>query len=304
MIYFPNVTDKMQLSTSTAAAIVCQVNYIEAVSATLVPAAAGRQNTSISSATTTDVQAVPSSGSNTRTTKQVTIVNGDASLTCVVQPIYNANGTSIALWIPVSLAPGEGLIYTEGVGWWKATASAVNRLLTNMEGVGSQRIFKSMLTEGSTFLTISGTAYYVYMGRAAQAFSAAFVEWHVSTAGAGTETKECGLFSTPAAPNKSGQTLTKIAATGTAGVSTATGMNRNTASFAQAIPAGTHLWAAYRGALGTTQITAVGLANDMSQGQILTTTGGGALTSVTTASGTIPAIATATVAPALRVTLD
>ena len=122
--------------------------------------------------------------------------------------------------------------------------------------------------------------------------------------GAGAQVAEVGLFSTPSAPNKSAQTLTKIVATGTVDALTATGVKRNTTSFAQNVDAGTHLWAAIRTAMATTQPTTYGLEADMSQGHVLTTTGGGALTGLTTASGTLVAIGTGFTAPHLTVTLD
>jgi hypothetical protein len=77
-------------------------------------------------------------------------------------------------------------------------------------------------------------------------------------------------------------------------------MKRNTSGFGLAVAKGTHLWAAVRTAMATTQPTYGGLASDMSEGHILTTTGGGALTGLSSASGGLVAIATVTVAPALR----
>jgi len=302
MIYVKD-TDTLDVTTSSAASTDVVAAYVTAVSSGLTTPAAGRSaQNSAGAGTVTNVVPAPGSG-NTSTLKQLTVRNKDASLSNTVIVRQNVSATAYELHA-VTLAPGECLIYTEGVGFFKLGNASPNRLLSSMEGGDTQRVFASHLTQGGTFLTISGTAYYVYIGRAAQDLTVKFVEFHITTAGAGTDTKEVGLFSTPSAPNKSAQTLTKIAATGTVDSGTTTGAKRNTASFAQAVPAGTHLWAAFRGALATTQITALGLANDMSQGRILTTTGGGALTGVTTAAGTIPAIATATVAPALRVTLD
>jgi hypothetical protein len=85
---------------------------------------------------------------------------------------------------------------------------------------------------------------------------------------------------------------------------TTTGVKRNTASFAMDVAPGTHLWAAARFAMATTQPSMVGLTNDMSQGHILTTTGGGALSGVASAAGLIVGLNTALVAPDLRVTMD
>jgi hypothetical protein len=156
-----------------------------------------------------------------------------------------------------------------------------------------------------TFVTITGTAYYVYVGKTVRPLTAAFVEAHMTVAGSGAQTAEMGLFSTPLAPNKAGQTLTKIVATGTVDTLTATvAVKRNTASFATAIPVGTHLWAGIRTALATTQPTFTGLTGDHSQGHILTTTGQGVLTGLTTTAGGLVTLGTATVCPELRVTLD
>lgn len=302
MIYLDATTDKLEVITDTNGNVDCASAWVEAVSATLAVAASGKKVAGITTASTAaDLSGSPSS-SNTRTVKQMTAYNRD-TVNIGVTVRINANGTMYVLgkW---TLSPGQSLVYIDGVGFFVNNNLSQTRLLSNLESGDTQRILQSRMTEGGTFLTISGTAYYVYLGRAAQDFTAKFVEFHITTAGAGTDTKEVGLFSTPNPPCKSAQTLTKLVATGTVDVGTSTGVKRNTAAFNLLIPAGTHLWAAYRGALATTQITGLGLANDMGQGNVLTTTGGGALTSLSSASGTIPAVATATVAPALRATLD
>lgn len=304
MIYLPNTTDKIDLVTSAAAAVDVNVNFMEAASSGLTSPTGGRQNTAITTATTTDILAAP--GANlTRTVKQMTIRNKDASVSTDVTVRYNQNGTAFELH-KETLLPGYTLIYIEGIGFFLIKPGLNdNRLLTSIEQA-TQRLFFSQLERAAigTFVTISGTAYYVYIGRTVQDITVKFVEFHITSAGAGTDTKEVGLFSTPSAPNKSAQTLTKIVATGTVDSGTTTGVKRNTASFAQVVLKGTHLWAAARFALATTQPTCAGLAGDMSQGHILTTTGGGALTGLTTAAGGLVALATATVAPDLRVTLD
>lgn len=306
MIYLDATTDKLQVVTSAAATVDVQANYIDAASATLVPSGAGNQNTAISTATTTDILSAPAS-STARTLKQVTIRNKDASVSTDATVQYNANATITEIH-KETLLPGYCLIYIEGVGFFLIKPSLNdNRLLTSIERSTQQRVFRSDLSAHGnihTFVTISGTAYYVYIGRVVQDLTVKFVEFHITGAGAGTDTKEVGLFSTPTAPSKSTQTLTKIVATGTVDSGTTTGVKRNTTSFAQLVSKGTHLWAAARFALATTQPTCAGIAGDMTQGQILTTTGGGALTGLTTASGTIPTIGTATNTPDLSVTLD
>lgn len=298
-------TDKYQLVTSAAATVDVSAAYIDSNSSTGAFTGGGKQNTAISTAATTDILAAPAA-STLRRMKFLSVRNKDASLTGDVTVVFNQNGTSFEVH-KTTLAPNESLNYIEGIGFFLNKAPlADSRLLTGAESGFSQRTLASQVERAAvgTFVTISGTAYYIYVGRVAQNITAKFAEFHVTTIGAGAQTAEIGLFSTPAAPNKSAQTLTKIVATGTVDTTTTTGVKRNTSSFAQAVAAGTHLWAGVRFAMATTQPTCGGLAGDMSHGQILTTTGGGALTGITTAAGTIPALATATVAPDVRVTLD
>jgi hypothetical protein len=306
VIYLPNTTDSLDVVTSAAATVDVNANFIEAAASGLTAPTGGRQNTAISTATTTTVLSAPGS-TLTRTLKQMTIRNKDASNQTDVTVRYNQNGSAFELH-KETLLPGYALIYIEGIGFFLIKPGLNdNRLITSFEQSTGQRAVRSALAAHGvihTFLTISGTAYYVYMGRATQDVTIKFVEFQITTAGAGTDTKEVGLFSTPSAPNKSNQTLTKIVATGTVDAGTSTGVKRNTASFAQLITKGTHLWAAFRGALSTTQITTGGLAGDMAEGEILTTTGGGALTGLTTASGVVPSVVAVTLAPDLAITQD
>ena len=304
MILFSATTDKLQLVTSAAGDIDVVAAYADRDQSTFAVGLVDRQLTTITTATTTDIVAAPSSG-KTRNVKQLTARNVHATVANDVTVLYNANATLYELH-KTTLQPGECLQWIEGVGFVTLAATLSNLNLTTAESSIGQRVLRSMLPPVAvgTFLTISGTAYYLYLGRMARTTTVAFAEFYTTTVGAGAQTAEIGLFSTTNAPNKSGQTLTKLVATGTVDSVTTTGVKRNTASFAQSIAAGTHLWAGVRFAMATTQPTTSGVAGDMSQGHVLTTTGGGALTGLSTAAGTIPAIATATVAPDVRVTLD
>lgn len=125
MIYLSATTSKLQLVTSAAAAVDVQANFIDAATATLVVSGSGPQNTAISAATTTDVLSAPAA-STTRTLKQVTIRNKDASLSDTITVQYNANATITEIH-KVTLAPGECLEYIEGVGFFvlRATTSQI-----------------------------------------------------------------------------------------------------------------------------------------------------------------------------------
>lgn len=304
MLVLTATTDKLQLTTSAAGSVDVLAFWVDRDQSSGAVGAANRQLSAIVTATTTDIVAAPGA-STTRNVKQLHIRNKHASLSNDVTVIFDANGTDYEIH-KVTLRPGEALEYVEGVGFYVLAANLSNLNITSAEPANMQRVLQSILPPVAvgTFLTISGTAYYLYLGRIARDITVTFAEFHVTTAGAGAQTAEIGLFSTSNPPSKSAQTLTKIVATGTVDSVTATGVKRNTSSFAQLIPAGTHLWAGVRFAMATTQPTCSGRAGDMSQGHILTTTGGGALTGLSTAAGTIPAIATATVAPDVRVTLD
>lgn len=304
MILLSATTDKLQVITSAAGDVDVIASYLDRDQSTFSVGLADRQLTTVTTAATTDVVGAPGAG-KTRNVKQLTIRNTHASVANDITVQFNANATLYELH-KVTLQPGEMLEFVEGVGFVLLAASNSNQLIVNAESALAARVFMSAMTRAAqgTFLTISGTAYYCYVGRVVKAITVLFCEFHVTTAGAGTQTAEIGLFSTTNAPSKSGQTLTKIAATGTVDSVTTTGVKRNTASFSQAITAGTHLWAGIRFAMATTQPTCSGLSGDMSQAHILTTTGGGALTGLSTAIGTIPAIGTATVAPDVRITMD
>lgn len=304
MIPLSATTDSIQIITSATGDIDVIASYVDRDQSTFAVGLVDRQLTIITTAATTTVVSSPASG-KTRNVRQLTVRNAHATVVNNVTVLFNANAT-LYEFHKTTLQPGECLEWIEGVGFVTLAATLSNLNLTTAEIAQGQRVLKSDVGRAAvaTFLTISGTAYYVYVGRIVREVTVAFCEFHVTTAGAGAQTAEIGLFSSTNPPSKSGQTLTKIVATGTVDAVTATGVKRNTTTFAQSIPAGTHLWAAIRFAMATTQPTCAGLAQDMSQGHIHTTTGGGALTGLSTAAGTIPAIGTATVAPDVRVTLD
>jgi hypothetical protein len=167
-----------------------------------------------------------------------------------------------------------------------------------------RNIYQSQLSPGNAgFLLLTGVAYFVFLCRTPATFTPKFVEFQVSTIGAGTQTAEVGLFSTTAAPNKANQVLTKIESTGTMSVLTSTGVKRNTSAFATSVPAGTYLWAGIRTAMATTQPTIWGLGVDMAQGQILSTAAAALLTAAGPWTGAIIAAATGVSCPDLRMSL-
>ena len=156
-----------------------------------------------------------------------------------------------------------------------------------------------------TLLLISGTAYFVFLGRVATAFVPAYVKGMCGTIGAGSQTAELGLFSTPLPPNGSSQSVTKIEATGTITSLTSTGVKQNTSAFSTSVAAGTYLWAGMRTAMGTTQPTMQAYLRDYARGNLLSTAASGVLTGTGPWTGaTIAATAATSEAPYLWWALD
>jgi hypothetical protein len=150
----------------------------------------------------------------------------------------------------------------------------------------------------------SGTAYFTYLGRLDADKVIKFIKFWVGTAGAGSQTAEVGLFSTPSAPCRAGQTLTKLEATGTVDSLTTTGVKGNTSAFTGTRAAGTHLWAGVRTAMATTQPTIFGVWGDFGSGYVLRTASATAFTSGTTYTGALVTAATGWNGPNLIGSLD
>lgn len=196
--------------------------------------------------------------------------------------------------------------------------------LTNIERFG--RILRSTLPNiGTSITTVSGTAYFVYMGRTTQAITPKFIEFWLesqSSAGGGGQTAEVGLFSTPSAPNRSTQTVTKLSAVALTALGTedlnsfapqlVRLVRRNNTAFTYSVPAGIHLWAGIRIAMTTNQPSLGGLCQDFSNGLILYTPAAGVLTGagpwtgaiIPNPLGGVPFYLSTPFAPDLRLTLD
>jgi len=117
MLLLVATTDKLQLVTSAAVAVDVHASYMDYNGSTVTP---GRQNTAISTATTTDIVGVPGA-STQRNIKTLHIRNKSASTPDDVTVLYNQNGTTYELH-KVTLRPGECLEYIEGVGFFTLAA--------------------------------------------------------------------------------------------------------------------------------------------------------------------------------------
>lgn len=145
--------------------------------------------------------------------------------------------------------------------------------------ISQRRHFVSERMSGlATFLPTDGTAYWAYIGRTSHAVTLNFVNLRVTTGGSGAQTAEVALASSPLAPNRAAQTLTKIAASGSLDGLTTAGVKQNTVALAAVVPAFTHLWAGVRTSMGGAEPTTSALSRDHGQGELMSTDAAGALT--------------------------
>lgn len=155
MIILTNAgTDKLQLVTSAAATVDVFASWVDLLASGSGDPTPGRTLTSISSATTTDVVAVPAA-SMVRNVKEITIRNTHASLSTDVTLLVNLNATTGQL-NKTTLAAGEALEYIEGVGYYKIGAAVVYVAPTT--SVAAQTPTAATLTQlsGSSIAVPSG----------------------------------------------------------------------------------------------------------------------------------------------------
>jgi hypothetical protein len=209
MILLAATTDKLQLVTSAAVTIDVHCSYIDASSTTLVPSGGGKQNTAITTATTTDILAAPGA-STLRNLKAMTVRNKHATSSCDVTVVFDQNATDFELY-KCTLVPGATLEFIEGVGFFvTATAlpSAYNASTANQTGfaadtylVGSNITIPPTLKIGSRYRltfdmvkTAAGTAASTLIIRYGTAGSTADTARVTFTFGAGTAAVDTGTY--------------------------------------------------------------------------------------------------------------
>lgn len=112
MLLLASTSDKLMLTTSAALNVDVHASYVDLNGSTATP---GRQNTAISTATTTDI--VSSPGSSTyRTVKTLSIRNRNASTSLDVTLIHT-DGTNAMELVDVTLPAGYTLSYDESFGF-------------------------------------------------------------------------------------------------------------------------------------------------------------------------------------------
>lgn len=246
--------------------------------------------------------------SATTTTPPVSPANGDSYIIPTgATGVWSTHIGEIAYYATNAwryISPQNGLYYyvVDQVGvFYVYYSSAWQRIISpSIQGVGVGSYYRPALSIASTaFQMISGTAYFVYIGPANRAVTPLYVCTHIAVAGSPSGTAgEFGIFSSPSAPNKSSQTLTKIVAAASSDWNT-TGVKRNASPFATAVTPGAHLWVGMRSAMATTQPQTAGLNFGLGQGVVLTQGSATAFTSGTTYNPTVPSASTNPICPLL-----
>ncbi len=113
-------TDLLRVVSGSAADLDCIVSYIEYTNASPpVLDALDSQFTNIVTATTTTILGAPTTASDRRRIKAVSICNTHATVATTVRVIIERTGpVNWDLFNTVNLAPGETLTFTEGTGWF------------------------------------------------------------------------------------------------------------------------------------------------------------------------------------------
>lgn len=109
MLNLALTTDKLQLITSAAGAVDVHASFVDLAGTAVTP---GRQNTAITTASTTDILAAPAA-STFRNLKLLTVRN-KAAVSINVTLLFNQNATLFELHL-ATLSPGDILCYVEGV---------------------------------------------------------------------------------------------------------------------------------------------------------------------------------------------
>jgi hypothetical protein len=137
MLLLAATTDKIQITTSAATNVDVHASYVDLNGTTVTP---DKQNTAITTATTTDVVASPAA-STKRNVKSMAVRNKSSSTSNDVTVIFDQNGTDFEL-IKVTLGPGEELCYFDDIGFVVIDANGFQKMATG----GDSRIITKLLT--------------------------------------------------------------------------------------------------------------------------------------------------------------
>lgn len=188
MLLLTSTSDKLQIITTAAGQIDVHASYVDLASGVVT---AGRLNTRIATATTTDVVASPAA-STTRNVKNLKVGNNHATVTNTVT-LQHTDGTNVIILEQATLAPGERMGYEEGTGI-RVFDSAGKEKITNLGApVGSANTADVVANGAATYL--SGAS----MQIGSRVTSGSFFKWRlrVSKTAAGVATATMAVTTGP-----------------------------------------------------------------------------------------------------------
>jgi hypothetical protein len=188
MIFLTSTSDKIQVITTAAGTVDVHASWVDLASGVV---SAGRTNTRITTAATTDVVAAPAA-STTRNLKTLKIGNNSASVTNTVT-IQHTDGVNVIVIEQVVLAPLERIGYEEGSGV-RVFDSAGREKITNLGlATGNSNTSDVVANAAATYLTGSG----LQIGSRVQAGS--FFKWRlrVTKTAAGVATPTVAVYVGP-----------------------------------------------------------------------------------------------------------
>lgn len=248
-------------------------SYVDCTTTVFTP---GTNHGTTNGTTAVTLVAAPA-GSTQRQVKWLSIYNNDTDPSYLTVRLNHNNADYRTLWKGV-LVPGQELVYTPNIeflayeggrGIITERDSAIQDNISLVESGFGNRQFKSHPTIGqslTTYTLVANRAVFQYIGYVIQSVEIDYVDFFVQTAGAGAQTAEVALLSSPASAsyptlrrtdNADYPILTCLAADGALDDLTTTGMKRNTAALNYTVAKGTHLWVAVRSNMETTQPTLV-----------------------------------------------
>lgn len=138
MLLLTSTSDKIQLVSSSTAHLEVHATYVDNNAGTITP---DRDNTEITTATTTDVVGSPASGVQ-RNVQTLLVRNAHASTTNTVT-VRHTDGTTVVDVFSVALGPGEAIQYLDGVGFQVLTAAGAVKTSQNQGANAASSDFSS-----------------------------------------------------------------------------------------------------------------------------------------------------------------
>jgi hypothetical protein len=191
-----NTTDLLRIITGSAADLHCAVSFIEYTNASPpVLDALDTQFTECTAAETRTILGAPTSSSDRRKVKAVSIVNTHASISTTLRVVIERTGpVTWDLFNTITLQPGESLTFTEGIGWFhnKLTISvpvgSTNKLIGADQSLGTSDVYlnnSNMKLDGLGVPTIGRAFHWKFIvSKTAAGTATPIIQVRVGTAGA------------------------------------------------------------------------------------------------------------------------